>query len=274
MRFAINYSPQAAALLQQNEIAVDCFKCPDWPEAVAEAGQHAPAYVHFPFRAGTGDVESLDMAKVLNLLEISDTPYLNVHLSPRASLFDNMPLDTQRPQDREQLLNAIQRDVQAFTALFPDKSIILENVMWAPDPPWEIPLPALDPELIHTVVEDSGQGFLLDLAHAAISADFLGIDRREYIQRLPLHRLRELHAVGIIVQPDGSQLDHFPMGDRDWELLAWALREIGAGRWPEPWVLAFEYGGVGPGYDVKSLPEVIRAQAPRMSALIQRIVSN
>ena len=274
MKLAINYSPQAALLLNQGKIAVDCFKCPDWPETVAEAGQHAPAYVHFSFRAGTGDVANLDVAKVRNLLEISATPYLNVHLSPRASLLDNMALDTRRPCDREQLVDAIKRDVDRFTTLFPQQAIILENVMWAPDPPWEIPLPALDPELIHAIVEDSGQGFLLDLAHAAISADFLGIDRREYIQRLPLHRVRELHVAGIMTQPDGSQLDHFPMSGRDWELLVWALGEIGAGRWAEPWVLAFEYGGVGPGYDARSLPDVIHAQVPRMAALTGELVSD
>jgi hypothetical protein len=37
MEFALNYSPQAAQLLQEGRIEIDRYKCPDWPDVrVAE----------------------------------------------------------------------------------------------------------------------------------------------------------------------------------------------------------------------------------------------
>ena len=36
MSFALNYSPCAAKLLRDGEIQVALFKCPEWPELIAE----------------------------------------------------------------------------------------------------------------------------------------------------------------------------------------------------------------------------------------------
>ena len=44
----------------------------------------------------------------------------------------------------------------------------------------------------------------------------------------------------------GRLIDHLPMTDEDWSLCEWAMAQIGAGRWSRPWIVTFEYGGVGP----------------------------
>ncbi len=41
-RFALNYSPQAADLLRAGQIEIDLFKCPAWPDLIAEAQAAAP----------------------------------------------------------------------------------------------------------------------------------------------------------------------------------------------------------------------------------------
>ncbi len=63
---------------------------------------------------------------------------------------------------------------------------------------------------------------------------------------------------------DGSSAD-----DRGGlELLAWALAEIGQGKWGQPWIMAFECG-VGPLWEAVTDTEAWRAQVPRLHAMIQ-----
>jgi len=51
----INYSTQAADLLKQGKIQVERFKCPDWPDMIAEASQLCPVAVHVNLKAGVGN---------------------------------------------------------------------------------------------------------------------------------------------------------------------------------------------------------------------------
>jgi uncharacterized protein (UPF0276 family) len=110
--------------------------------------------------------------------------------------------------------------------------------------------------------------FLLDTAHARLSADELGIDPWTYIQSLPVNRLVELHVTGTAVH-DGIWKDSMIMQETDWELAERALAEIHAGRWPQPWVVAFEYGGIGEKFAWRSDPDVIREQGRRLWHLIK-----
>ena len=42
MKFAVQYSREAAALLDAGRIAVDCFKCPAWPDLIAMVSTEYP----------------------------------------------------------------------------------------------------------------------------------------------------------------------------------------------------------------------------------------
>jgi hypothetical protein len=60
-----------------------------------------------------------------------------------------------------------------------------------------------------------------------------------------------------------------PCCRRDWDSLGWALDRIAAGEWAEPWIVAFEYGGIGPLFEWRSERAVIAADVPRMMAMVQ-----
>jgi uncharacterized protein len=266
MKFALNYSPQAAALLNDRRIQIDLYKCPDWPHLIETAHEQRPVYVHFPLMAGRG-MDNVDWAKIDALLDSTETTYVNTHLAPHAGSL-GIPIDTQDPAHAEMLIEIMLRDIQPLVARYGADKVILENAIW--DVEWSIPRPVLDPGLIRHVVNESGCGFLLDTAHAAATARFMGVDEREYIAQLPVDHLRELHVTGLTLnEADGTWVDHFEMTNRDWELFDWSMECIQSGRWSEPWVVSFEYGGVGPHFESRSETQIIATQVPRLYEAVQ-----
>jgi len=89
MKLAIHYTPQLVELLMQGVVETDFFKCPAWPDLIPEAAATRPPYIHFPLQIGKGidtafDTETrkpVDWAKIDQLLDATETPYINVHLS-------------------------------------------------------------------------------------------------------------------------------------------------------------------------------------------------
>jgi hypothetical protein len=77
----------------------------------------------------------------------------------------------------------------------------------------------------------------------------------------------ELHVSGVERDEDGNPREHIPMSDDDWALVAWCLEQIPEGRWARPWVLAFEYGGIGPLMEWRSDERVLAEQVPRLAGL-------
>ena len=77
-----------------------------------------------------------------------------------------------------------------------------------------------------------------------------------------------------IQQFTGRLIDHLPMTDKDWEALAWAMKQIHNGTWREPWVVAFEYGGIGPLYKAVTDRETLAEQIPRLYDLVKGKTNN
>jgi len=267
MKFAINYSSEAAELLARGEIRVDLFKCPPWPDVAALARSQCATYIHYPLRAGRGAITEDVLDNIAAMLNISDTRYVNVHLAPHAGDFDGMPLDTHEHAHTERLATAMLRDIMMLVKNFGSERVILENSMWDPHPRFRIPRPVLEPQLICRMINETGCGLLLDIPHAAISAKHLDMDEREYFSALPIEHLRDLHVTGTSRLPNGDLDDHYAMREEDWSLTEWAIERIRTREWPEPWAMTFEYGGFGASYEKPSEIEIIAQQAPRLYEL-------
>jgi uncharacterized protein (UPF0276 family) len=269
VQFAINYSAEAADLLRQGQIAPDRFKCPDWPDLIAAAQACAPVYVHFALRAGPGNLAATDWARVAALLEQSDTPCVNIHLAPMQSDMPHIPLDTTDPAHTAAVRERLLHDVGAVVEQFGAERVIVENVPYFGFIPDTYPIlrPAAEPELIRQVLEETGCGLLLDLSHARIGARYLGYDEHAYLAALPTERLRELHITGL-AELNGLWHDHMPMVEDDWPAFAAALEHIAAGDWARPWVVSFEYGGVGGPFVGRSEAAVIADQVPRLMQMM------
>ena len=130
------------------------------------------------------------------------------------------------------------------------------------------------------VVAAVGCDMLLDLAHARVSADILGYDVYDYLLRLPLDRVRELHLSGprplgrlgpkrqkIILDNARTVADrmlfaahnlvdaHEPLDEADYALLEWTLART------QPWAISLEYF---------RRPQALREQLARLAAIIGR----
>jgi uncharacterized protein (UPF0276 family) len=83
----------------------------------------------------------------------------------------------------------------------------------------------VNPAFISQVVREANCHFLLDLAHARISAAMRGQSAQDYIAELPLDRLVEIHVSGPRpAQDDGRLIDaHESLLEADYSLLSWVL---------------------------------------------------
>jgi len=264
MQFAINYSPQAAALLQQGAIQIDRFKCPNWDWLIAEAIQIAPVYVHFDLKVGDGSIVHRDWGEIVRQIAMTGTPYLNLHPEVRLSDYGwhNHRL---KAGQTERIIEQVVRDISIAVHRVGAERVILENVPYrghfVRKPNDRTFRATSEPDIFRRVVQATGANFLLDLSHAALTAETLGTTTEAYVQSLPLERLRELHITGIGIV-NRQKRDHLAMTDADWLRFHWFLDEIRQGKASPPWVVAFEYGGVGEKFAWRSDPAIIAHDVP------------
>jgi len=266
MLFAINYSLQAARLCAEGRLELDRFKCPDWQEMIEEAQELRDVAVHFTLKAGRGKTRKANLEQIARTLEQTRTPYVNIHLEPRPEDYPDMPVDTTDPAHRQQVLERTLEDLWLVVRRFGAGRVIAENAPYRPT--GTLLRPAAETEFITKVVEETGCGLLLDISHAKISAHHLGLTAQEYMSRLPVKRLRELHFAGVH-NLDGWLQDHLSALPADWEVLGWVLERIQSRAWPQPWLLAFEYGGVGEKFVSRSEPSVMEAQGGQLYRLVR-----
>ena len=266
MQLAMNFSHEAAALVSVGRIDIDRCKTPDWPDMIEEASSYRPVAVHFGLDAGRGDLDSKDWTAITALLEQTSTPYLNLHLNPEVTDYPGIPVDTPDKNQAKLIVQNLIKDVATAVGRFGAERVIIENVTYR-DATGTTLRTGVEPIVICQVVKETGCGLLLDLSHARIAACYLGIEEKEYISMLPTDRLREMHFTGL-KWVNGKLKDHWPALPNDWQALSWALKRIDKGEWATPWLLTYEYGGVGDRFKGRSKPEVMVEQVPRLREMI------
>jgi len=263
----MNYSTAAGKLLHDGMIAVDRFKCAPWPEMIADARRFRPVHVHFDLECGTGAPANLESVETIRAR--TETPWLSVHLVCRRRDFPEINGHGD-PADRKCVIERMLADLGPMIDRFGADALVLENLIYQGRDRDDYLVPGIEAAVIGRVVEQSGAGFLLDLSHARIAAHYLGIDAKQYVESLPVRKLRELHITGLAMH-EGTLTDHLAMRDEDWEMCRWALQRIRAGDWARPGIVAFEYGGTGKPYLWRTDPAVIASQVPRLFEMVHEI---
>jgi uncharacterized protein (UPF0276 family) len=272
MNLALNFSNPAAALVAEGRINIDYFKCPDWPDMITEALRYRPVAVHFSLQAGTGLLHKTDWSRIENLMKLTNTPYVNLHLCPEIGDYStasgNIPANTQDPAHINLVVERLLADVSAVVTHFGSERVIAENV-----PYWgangNVLRPATEAGVIRSILEETGCGLLLDISHARITARHQGVDETVYLSSLPLERTRELHITGLHTVPDGW-LDHLPMLAGDWPWVDLAVENVKKGNWGSAWLMAFEYGGEGGWFADHTDSAKIAEQVPKLWKRIKR----
>ncbi len=261
MKLAVNFSNPLVELIKSKEIRVDLIKCPDWEGMLSEALPYGPVTIHFTLEAGLGNTLDADFDRIEKFIEETDTPHVNSHLVTPRSCTPEDPTELKRVNDmwRKEIGRMVER--------FGSDRVVLEHYPFTMATPNIAP--AVDPVAFSQVITDTNCQFLLDLAHARITADTLGVDVKDYIRALPVDQLTEMHITGIRLF-GGVLTDHFGMEDDAWEILDWALKEIHSGAWKKPRVVAFEYGGVGDIFVWRTDKDTIREQVPRLFDMVHQ----
>jgi uncharacterized protein (UPF0276 family) len=262
MHLAINYSPPAASLVRSGRIYIDTFKTPDWDWLVEEAQELRPVAVHFTLEAGNGRLGHVNWDAVEHLAEITSTPYINLHLDSRQEHFPDLGVNTTIPSEVKRVFTILLSDVVSVVERFGPSRVIVENSPFHGEAGITL-RPCVEPDLITRIVNETGCGFLMNISHAFITAHHLGMDHEEYFSQLPNHEVKEMHFAGIHII-NGQLTDHLSILKKDWHRLDWVLERIRAGEWSQPWMLAFEYGGVGVEFQWRTDPKVIADQVPRL----------
>ena len=130
--------------------------------------------------------------------------------------------------------------VEQLANRFGREAVVVEHI---PEPECLVALGSY-PALLCRLVRETGVGLLLDISHARLSARHYGCSTEEYINRLPLDRLKLIHATGIGQDSDGSWMDHLPMDDHDYATLSRVLHGAKVGQYPLPTAVQHEYGGI------------------------------
>lgn len=262
MFLAINYSPAAAELVRSGAIDIDYFKTPDWNRLIDKARKLRPVAIHFTLEAGNDNLGGVDWDEIRQKMIATKTPFINLHLDARQTYYPSLKVDTNQKDDVEIVINAIRSDIKKVIERFGAQQVIIENSPYQGYDGNTMSL-CIQPDLVSQVVEETGCGFLLDISHAIITANHLGVQPDEYINSLPVQHIRELHFAGMhFNQATGRWMDHLSIQEKDWRWLDWVLERIQTGVWGLPWLLAFEYGGVGESFEWRSDPRVIAEQVP------------
>lgn len=120
----------------------------------------------------------------------------------------------------------------------------------------------VQPEVISSLVEETGIGFLFDLSHARVSAAHLGMDVLEYCQKLPLHKTVELHLSGSRVHPEYGRIDvHQEMDEEDYQLIERLFKEN------VPEYITLEYGFPKDGGERMTSAEAILRQMKQLQEI-------
>jgi uncharacterized protein len=293
MQFAVNYSHPTADLLQAGTVEFDRFKCPAWPDLVAQARAIHSTYVHFPLRTGNGEIidtekhQPIDWSRVDSLLGKSDTPFVNVHFSPLTLDFPDIDKASMGQAEIEQVVERTVQAIEILKTRYGRERIIVENIPAMLETILDM---TARPEVITQVIEAADVGILFDLSHARLAANELGIDAKDYFAALPLDRIKEMHVTGIQrIKPEwvealktqgietgifelytGRLIDHLPFTDDDWLITEWAFDQIKPGGWQVPELVSLEYGGVGGVWEAIVDEDVLREQVPRLYEIIHQ----
>jgi uncharacterized protein (UPF0276 family) len=180
-------------------------------------------------------LQHMDAARLtVERLAVSRSPWLSLHLgfSSAEIEFHNEtihPLSATLPPDL-----IFERTCRTLLALNKkiDVPLLIENMDYNPTGAYES---ICQPDFISRVLATSNTWLLLDLAHARVSAAALGLALEDYLGRLPLERVRQIH----INHPgwrDKRRFDsHEALEEEDYLLLEDILRRC------SPWSITLEY---------------------------------
>jgi len=238
-QLAAVYSSSLMALLAAGEAPVErIVVCPWHTEAqIRQARSHCPLMLHnMPAPFALNDPDPFDqvvMTEAKRLLALTEPPWfsLSFGFSAQAPEYDGQMVSRSETQPRSKIYLNTCRNAARLKRWLP-MPLFLENLDCQPQGTYKY---FCEPLFITAVLDAVDCGFLLDIAHARVSAHNLGFTGERYLRSLPLFRVREVHISGPRLGEGGMYDAHELLQDEDWEALNFVLART------EPEVVTLEY---------------------------------
>lgn len=271
------------AILPDGAVLVDYLKVGPFmgEQAIATLAQDYPLMLHLDDTLSSHELPSANMIqRLIGWIELTGAPWTSEHIGFSVADIDlDSALITQPTSallTRQQAFDNIVRNARALARALPIP-LLLENIPLFPN---MAHLWVCEPDFVAEVISATNCNLLVDLAHARVTSDVLGIDVHDYLSQLPLQRAVEVHLSGprplgavndrrqalvrenaqsiahILSFNDHNLIDqHASMQEEDYDLLEWLLARS------EPKAISLEYFAD---------PEALREQLVRLNAMIGR----
>ena len=239
IRLTTNLSDALLALFGNGEALVDGVEVGPW-FSVRQIREYRRALPGIPFTFHGGDlIDRVGLipgavSRIKAYLDCTASPWVSMHITmwPPGMVWVMLRHGWRMPlPNRERATRRFIRQVQRLASAI-QAPVILENTEPLPFDGYDFEVEA---DRIAEVLDKTGSGFVLDIAHARVSAEVLGVEIRHYLRALPLDRVVQIHVSGPRVH-DGRLVDvHEPLQAIDYELLRFVLDRT------DPDVVTLEY---------------------------------
>lgn len=238
MKIACNDSNELRELIDEGKIDIDLIKWPSlspniWPLSKSLLSKK-PLLIHGfmgsvdYYIGNTIDFSKIDWEKVEQLESICSSEYYSCHIGGLASKIQGIDwngIDCSK-DDEKKILNQSIDNLKEIKKIF-KKPVIIENIpifQNCDNSNLNFPRCVGKPDFISTLIQEANVDFLLDIAHARVSASALGMDIYEYLDKLPLDRIVEIHVSGVKDSKLNQLVDfHCEMDETDIDLLIYVI---------------------------------------------------
>ncbi len=238
MALAADGSDLLLDLMAAGQVEVDYLKVGPWIglDRMFDRAKHSPILLHLHTPLIGRSIQS-ELVAIQQWIDQTHPPFVSFHLDvPPTRIFRlwkkagiPIPIVTRSHATRQAIQNI--HCLQAALSI----PVAVENQAYHRHTGHDY---LVDPPFIHEVIQQTRCYLLLDLGHARVSATMRGESANDYICKLPLERVIELHVSGPGMYRGRLRDLHHPLAEADYELLRFTLQ-----RCPNLQVVTLEYYG-------------------------------
>jgi len=249
MKYACNFSKELMELLSVEPDVCDYIKIGDFGPSKAymdQCFQLKPLLIHgFGWfeRGGMADTSMMDFHYMNKRLARFKTPYLGMH----AMAFRK---DIAIYPDTLKHMIAIFNEVKDKIAC----ELLFENMDYSMEYSYETTVKeTVMPDFYSRLADSCQLKMLLDTSHALVSAYQLQMNIYDYLEALPLDRVREIHISGSFKHKHKGYMDvHGVMTEEDREIISFLARHPKICNSDVLQMITLEYGSVN-GADIEAI---------------------
>lgn len=245
IKLACNYYPEVIELIKDKKIDINYVKFPalgyqmsvfekgnlsDFETLATEVNKVCPIMMHglgpTPHNIGSKSfIQDLNVEIAKKIIKLSGVNGISLHL-----------VGGDTSLSRSETKDIFIKNITYLKMLFPDVEFIsFENVDGNPFMQNNDFGFCIEPEFISEIIEETNTDFLLDISHAYCSAKAISMDFDEYLSKLPLHRIYEIHINGWI-ETQKDIMAHTKINDLGYQTLQNILMDN------NPKIVTLEYG--------------------------------